>query len=144
MTKAAYFPDIDSLSLTEQNVEILSFLIQDENDFSLFMDKFWNQSPNELIAVSNFRLHKRKEFPIPYHLFKFTFACEPHKALEQLFQQRVSQDDVIRLIRNISDDIMSLKDLYDESMKDPHLKLARFLHDRRRTKRMQQELQKRL
>jgi hypothetical protein len=137
--------DLSVLNLTKENQEILSFLIgNNESLYNLYMDKYHGEYPNQLLAVANFRLHIRMKNKMSYPEFANNFSSGKQEALQKQFQIPVTPNDVIRLERLFREGQIDLREVYDRSSADPHLKLVRLLHDKRYCLKVQELLEKRL
>jgi hypothetical protein len=127
--------NLSSLNLKRENQEILTNLINnDQKQYDHYVNDYHGKYPNQLIAVANFRLHKRQRSIISYLQFADMYSGDTERkrlGLQTFFQYPVIINDVIRLDKLIKDGQIDLREVYDRSMSDLHLTPVRLLHDRR-------------
>lgn len=124
---------LKTLGLSKYGMEQLLFLIQDYDDYVLFLKEFWEGKSKELKSIANFRQLKMEQNEIDFVQFIEMYRRDKIKALETLFQHRVVPGDVERLEDIMDKQGVTLHDLYIDHVQDRKKSLLTWLSTARKT-----------
>lgn len=124
---------LKTLGLSKYGVEQLSFLIQDYDDYVLFVKEFWEGKSKELKSIANFRQFKMEQNKMDFERFVELYREDKIKALEKLFQHRVVPGDVESLEEILDKQGVTLHDLYIDHAQDRKKSLLTWLSTARKT-----------
>lgn len=122
-TKAIF---LDSLKGTT-NRELADFLIQNDDDLSLFIDNFIARSKSVFQAIMAFRLYRMRHTAMSLEAFLLTMNVRPIETLELFFQHRVTEQMYELLKRRIEMKRITLENLHFNRMKYPEYQLSYYI-----------------
>ncbi len=119
--------DLEDLELASGIYNELKFLLKNKEDFNDFKENFWLGKNMQATSWGNYRQCKLHERNMQLEEFIGLYEQNPIQGLEELFMQKVYQEDVDKLEKEISVNRLTLEKLYHMHKNKPMERLRYFL-----------------
>lgn len=116
--------NLDSLTCSKQNRELLSILILSKQEYEFFLENFWCGIDRGFFALSKYREYKIMKLNISFDFFYSMYLIDRKEAMQTLLQCPVSIKD----LRLLDESRMSVREIFDLHKRNPLKRLIGLLN----------------